>query len=433
MKRLFLSIILSVIAALFLINYGVDKLAESEQNNIQQIAENNEMTLYKSILNSVSNLLSTKKAQQLPQYIIELAEQFQLPISIEKTENMVLPTSLQLQLTREGSLLLGSSENAYFLKTIPNHKNLLLKLPLLPQIDNSGSNLLLTSLLYIGVCGLIILWLLPLTHRLYLLTNAAAKIGEGELNIRLPYSKFSYIQPLEQSFNQMVGKIETLVSDNKLLARSLSHDIRTPLACLRFGIEAAMDANTVEDKNQYIERMDTEITRMENMTAAFLEYAALERKALKLKLQKTSINQLIKNLVHEMDPIAKQKNIQLITQYLATDINLTIDPHWYHLALQNIVSNGIQYGQHHVFITLTSTDEQVTITIEDDGHGVAPEDIKSIFYPFIRLDKKTGREEEHFGLGLATTARVVAWHNGSISANNSTNTSGLCCTLIQAI
>ena len=51
---------------------------------------------------------------------------------------------------------------------------------------------------------------------------------------------------LEQSFNTMASQIEKLVADNKILARSLSHDIRTPMACLRFGVEAALDTKSLE-------------------------------------------------------------------------------------------------------------------------------------------------------------------------------------------
>ena len=59
----------------------------------------------------------------------------------------------------------------------------------------------------------------------------------------------------------MASQIEKLVADNKVLARSLSHDIRTPMACLRFGIEAALDSKSIE-KEEYLPltRMDNELT-----------------------------------------------------------------------------------------------------------------------------------------------------------------------------
>lgn len=437
MKRLFFSIIFSVIAALFLINWGVDKLAESnDQNNAANHGETtatNEIILYNKLLNGISEQLSLIPIEQLEQKTQQLAKYYQLKLSIEDTENMVLPSTLALQLKQQGSLLLGSQNNAYFLKKIPQHKTMLLRMQLLPQEDNENANVVLTSLLYLGVCGLIILWLLPLTRRLYLLTNAAAKIGEGELQARLPSSKYSYIQPLENSFNSMADKIETLVADNKLLARSLSHDIRTPLACLRFGIEAAIDAEDIIKKNQYIERMDTEITRMEKMTAAFLQYAAMERKSLNLKKQTINVNQLLQNLIDEVKPLAEQKNIYIHSNILSQIVNANIDSHWYYLAIQNIVSNALQYANSEISISLKANENTMVITIEDDGKGIPKNEINDIFTPFVRLDKKGTRDGEHFGLGLATTTRVMEWHKGEIKAFNSKKNGGLCCQLIQPL
>lgn len=433
MKRLFFSIIFSVIAALFLINWGVDKLAESNAQKHGKTIETNEIILYHKLLLGISEQLNLAPVERLAEQTQQLAKAFQLKLSIEDTENMVLPATLALQLKQRGSLLLGSQDNTYFLQKIPQHKTMLLRMQLLPQEDNQGTNVILTSLLYLGVCALIILWLLPLTRRLYLLTNAAAKIGEGELQARLPSSQYSYIQPLEKSFNNMASKIETLVADNKLLARSLSHDIRTPLACLRFGIEAAIGAPDAEKKNQYIQRMDTEITRMEKMTEAFLQYAAMERKSLNLNKQKTNINQLLQNLIDEVRPLAEQKNIQIHSNILSQIVIANIDSHWYYLAIQNIVSNALQYAKSEIVISLNVQNNYMVISIEDDGKGIPEHEMKDIFIPFVRLDKKGVRDEEHFGLGLATTARVMQWHKGKVNAYNTKEHGGLCCQLIQPL
>lgn len=429
MKRLFISIIFSVISALFFINWGVDQLAEKSSNQ----KDSNEIIIYKHLLDGISQELSQVEINKLASHTQMVSERFHLELSIENAENMAFPEVLKQQLKREGGLLLGSNNKAYFIKEIPNYDNKLLRLQLPPQEDEDHINVILTSLLYLGVCFLIVLWLLPLTRSLYLLTNTAAKIGEGDLKARLPKNRFSYIQPLENSFNQMTAKLETLVADNKLLARSLSHDIRTPLACLRFGIEAALDTNDVDQKNQYIERMDTEITRMENMTAAFLEYAALERKSLRLNMKKTDISQLLSELISEIQPLADQKNIAIKTSLLTKAKEIIIDSHWYYLALQNIVSNALQYAKTTIFISIYIEKNQLVISIEDDGEGVLESDIDKIFFPFVRLNKENLRDNESFGLGLATTARVVEWHKGTIKAFNSKKHHGLCCQLIQPL
>lgn len=429
MKRLFVSIILCVISALFFINWAVDQLAQRSLNE----KDSSEVILYKHLLDGISQELGQVESSKLISYALSVSERFRLELSIEDAENMAFPEVLKNQLKRKGGLLLGSNNNAYFLKEIPHHQAKLLRMQLPPQEEDKHTNLILTSILYLGVCFFIVLWLLPLTRSLYLLTHTAAKIGEGDLKARLPKNKFSYIQPLENSFNHMTEKLETLVADNKLLARSLSHDIRTPLACLRFGIEAALDTDDIDKKNRYIERMDTEITRMENMTAAFLEYAALERKSLRLNMKKTDITELINDLINEIQPLATQKNIIINCSFMTKSITINIDIHWYYLALQNVISNALQHANSAIFISVYTDKNKLIISIEDDGEGVGENDIDKIFLPLVRLNKESSRNSDSFGLGLATTARVVEWHKGTIKAFNSTQHNGLCCQLIQPL
>ena len=86
------------------------------------------------------------------------------------------------------------------------------------------------------------LWALitPLAKRLTVLNEAAQRFAKGDLKSRIHLSHFTYIKDVELTFNRMASQIENS-DENKLMASSLSHDIRTPIACLRFGLEAAQD------------------------------------------------------------------------------------------------------------------------------------------------------------------------------------------------
>lgn len=436
MRYLYISIILSVLGALFMISWGLDQVVSENT----QYEENTDIVLYKKLIESYSQqldalLISNQHSSQpiellLQKNITKLSEQQQIKLTLEQSNNISLPASLSEQLNHFGGLLLGSDVNPYLLKKLPSHPDYLLQLHIpVTSAQTEQENLILTSLLYLGLCLIILVWLFPLTRRLYIMTNTAAQIGAGELQARLPKSYISYIKPLEKSFNRMAAQIETLVADNKILARSLSHDIRTPLACLRFGIEAAIDTNDLDKKNNYIARMDTEITRMEDMTSAFLEYAAMERKGLNLKRKKSNVCQLIQTIVNDFSSLAEQKNINLKHQLPKKSLYAEIDLHWSYLAIQNLLTNAFQYAKKEVLISVYVTTNHINISVEDDGKGIPEEQRDSIFSPFVKLDAERSREESHFGLGLATTSKVMEWHHGNISATQSTLYSGLCCTL----
>jgi signal transduction histidine kinase len=234
---------------------------------------------------------------------------------------------------------------------------------------------------------------------------------------------------LEKSFNNMASQIEKLVADNKILARSLSHDIRTPIACLRFGLEAALDSKTIEKKNSYLIRMDSEITNMEEMTSAFLEYASMERQGLHLQKQLTDVNALINSAINDCQILAKQKDINVKLTSTNPSISYSLDYHWCYRALVNLISNAIGYANKQILLNVAITNKQLIITIEDDGKGIASDKLDIIFTPFVKLDPDRSREQGHFGLGLAICAKVVDWHQGSITTSNNERLPGACFTL----
>lgn len=78
----------------------------------------------------------------------------------------------------------------------------------------------------------------------------------------------------------------------------------------------------------------------------------------------------------------------------------------------------MQYANNTVVISAYCQHNFLHISVEDDGKGIPEENIENIFAPFVKLDVDRSRELGHFGLGLAISAKVVHWHNGSIHASN---------------
>lgn len=340
-------------------------------------------------------------------------------MSIESTDSLSLPENIQRQLWTEQGLLLSSNHNTYILRGLKEHNNQLIQITI-PEVQTKSStlDLILTLILYGSICGVLALWLLPLTRRLSKLTTAASKFGSGNLSARVATSKLSYITQLEVSFNQMASQIEELIAENKLLADSLSHDLRTPLACLRFGIDAALDEPNIDKKNSYIERLEQELTRMEEMLSAFLEYASIERQRMSLQLTSVNLHQLITELINECQPIALQANVEI--DYVTAEENIIInaDHHWLYRALMNLLTNGIRYSSNHVQVSVWQSATTMSVCIADDGPGIPSDQQAEIFKPFIKLDKSRARNDGNFGLGLAIVNRIADWHHGSVNVRN---------------
>lgn len=421
MKRLYISMVVAVLGALFVISWGLDKLVAKQGNE----HENTELIIYQKLIDGFEQQLSSISANDLSTATKKLAHNYQVSVSLESSKNIALPQSLLAKLSQSGGLLLASNDDAYLLKKIILHPETLIRLQLpLMTSENQPENLLLTLVLYLGICGILMLWLIPLSRRLYLLTSAAAKIGAGDLSIRVPFNRLSYINTLESSFNHMATRIEKLVADNKVLASSISHDIRTPMSCLRFGVEAALDCDDLTKKNNYLLRMENEITRMEDMTTAFLDYAGMERQSFHLKSEHIDVNRLIEMVIKDCQSLAEQHNIKLNSQLLTEKQFYTLDFHWCYRAILNLVSNAIQYAESKVLLSINNTNQGISITVEDDGKGIPKDKRDVIFSPFIKLDSERSRENGNFGLGLAISAKVMDWHQGRIKVDEGIQLSG---------
>jgi len=424
LRRLFFSIVLVVIGSIFVIGWGIDRYVAEKAPDAH-----NEQQIYHDLIDGFVQEIEKIELTEQQSYAQQLSEQFKLPLLVEETSSIALPSSLAPQLNQEGGLLLASDEKSYILRALPNQPNRLLQLTLPLKPEDEHLNIYMTLTLYIGVCLILLLCLLPLARRLYLLTKAAEQMGTGNLSVRVKSTPTSYLYRLESAFNDMAIQLDKLIADNKILARSLSHDIRTPMSCLRFGIEAAIDTKDPEKRETYLHRIDAELTRMEEMTAAFLDYASMERRGINLRSEWFTTHALIDSVIEGNQQLAEQHNITLSAVLPDSEVSVCWDFHWCYRALQNLVGNAIRYAQDKVTITVVAGKQSVTIKIEDDGHGIAEDKLSTIFTPFVKLDEDQRRESGHFGLGLAITAKVVDWHKGCISASNVKHHSGACFTL----
>jgi signal transduction histidine kinase len=430
MRGLYLSIIFTVLTSIFFIGWGLNKLAEHAVTGQQSEQEDNSTLVYRQLIQGLAQQLNNQSEKILPDTIRQFQQQYKINSHLVLSNDIALPKSLLSKLADEGGLLLASQTDQYLLKKLEQHPSYLLQVNFpLEQEENHPFNFILTASLYLSICGILIIWVFPLSRRLFLLNNAAAKIGAGKLNVRIKPSRFSYIKMLENSFNSMASQIEKLVADNKILARSLSHDIRTPIACLRFGLEAAIDSETAEKKNSYLSRMDSELTNMEEMTSAFLEYASMERQALRLDKQLINVNELIESAINDCQALAKPKNISVELKTTKQSILFLLDYHWCYRALVNLISNAIGFADKKVLLSLTTTETSLIIQVEDDGKGIEDNKLNVIFTPFVKLEAERSREQGHFGLGLAICAKVMDWHKGTISASNNNKLNGACFTL----
>lgn len=432
LKKIYLGIVFTVIGSLVILGWALDELDELAAET-QPTEMPSDLLAYQKIIQGIASQLELVSKEKLRQQVLTLAEQYQVAVVLDSMANLALPQALSTQLKAENTLTLQSDTATHFYYLMKAHSESLLIMTI-QQEDGDDSdyvmNIALTFLLYLGITLSLIIWLVPLTTRLSSLNKTAAKFGLGELNTRITLSKFSYIDGLEKSFNRMASQIETLVADNKLLAGSLSHDLRTPVSCLRFGIEAAIDCDDTQQKADYLQRVEQELTRLEQMLETFLEYASMERYALSLKPILSDVAQLTKAVANELSPISKQKNVQIQVLDFGKKANLVFDGHWLNRAIMNLLCNAMDHCEHRIQVEVVDQGENYIINVHDDGKGVDEDKRDVIFDAFVTENKSRSRDNTNFGLGLAIVKRVADWHGGKVVVLSSTLLGGACFSLM---
>ena len=220
----------------------------------------------------------------------------------------------------------------------------------------------------------------------------------------------------------MAAQIQKLIEENKLLASSLSHDIRTPVDCLRFGLDAALDCSDMHKKDQYLLRMETDLDHMECMLKTYLEFASLEKNSYQINFHDIDLSEYFINLGQQIGPQLQSKNIELTIDCKA--IAIQADLHWLGRAIVNLLSNGCDFAQSQLRLSAKQTDRFTFIYIEDDGPGIAKDNWQHVFEPFFKEENHRNRSDKSYGLGLAIAAKVIDWHFGSISVDQSDSLHG---------
>ncbi|MEM0911482.1 MAG: ATP-binding protein [Pseudomonadota bacterium] len=420
MNKIVINIVLTVTFSLFAFGWLLDHFADESVS--QQSEKTNQLRI--QLINGIISQLSTVPPDDLLQNIQALSKQFNLPFLLENVSDYSFDRSLKVKLVSPDGLMLASEEGPFLLKAITNHPDRILRLSLAPDAENNNfKDLALTLLLYLSLSLVLIIWALPLVRSLSNLTDAAAKFGKGDLAERVQLGQFSQLSQLEKSFNNMAEQIEQLVEENKLLANSLSHDLRTPLACFRFGLDASLHEQNLDKKNGYIRRMEADLERMELMLSAFLDYASMERNRLDMQFETVSMISFIRSIVSDMDTLAKKQNVELAFACDCDDTTIRVDKVWMYRALSNLMVNAIEYAQQKVNVVVdlkTNSDgEKIPIClIADDGQGIPITKRKEVFTPFVRLDSSRQRKSSNFGLGLAIVKRVLYWHQYSVTVTD---------------
>ena len=203
---------------------------------------------------------------------------------------------------------------------------------------------------------------------------------------------------------------------------NISHELRTPLASLRAVIETLQDG-AMEDPpvaHRFLGRAEHEVDVLTQMVEELLELSRIESGQVPLRLETTTVSELILNPAERMRDQALRNDIDIVLD-LPTGLPLVLaDSGRVQQVVTNLLHNAIKFSNAGDSITICAyTKDQkvpgeVVIEIRDNGIGIPPEDLPRIFERFYKSDRARTRSRGGTGLGLAISRHIVQAHNGRI-------------------
>ncbi|KGJ92430.1 ATP-binding protein [Thalassotalea sp. ND16A] len=415
MPKLTLSLLLVIVVAVVGIGAVLDNLFNQYQ--AQPITESDELSPYRQLGKS---LASTLDAQQNPQqWLTGWPQLHELSVTLTQLDNLLLPQSLQQSFYAKEPLILETDDNISMHFILPAQQKVLTFIipPVVNKNSNSSLQLLLTSVFYLGILLVVLIWLYPLIKQLRQLRRTTKAFGEGQLQQRINRSSTSYIADIENEFNRMAQRIETLVSDNKLLSDAVSHDLRTPLARLRFGIEVLQETEDPQKREKYQRHLCRDIDEMERLVKVLLNYARLEQSMIAVEQQNIDLNALVSQCVEAVTDDDK------VIHWHADGVALINgDANYLSMLINNLLNNAQQYARSEIQLRVEQTSSRVKFIISDDGPGIAIEKRSELLKPFMRGEQTD--EKPGYGMGLAIVARVAQLLDATLDITDSVEIGG---------
>ena len=286
---------------------------------------------------------------------------------------------------------------------------------------NTAGTLALAIGLVIAATGAIIVSVLitrRLRRSLIDLGEAAARISEGDYDLRVGQSDSRELATLADSFNTMAGKLATVEGSRRRLLTDLAHEIRTPLASMEICVESLEDG-AIEPGPEAWQILHSQIDRISRLADDLGQISAAEEGRLNLDPRPTEPNALAETAVLAARDGFERKQVEIQFHPYGGDKLLTeADPARIGQVLGNLLSNALRHTPSggRVDLAVTRDRDQVILQVTDSGDGIAPEHLTRIFERFYRVDAARDREHGGTGVGLAISRAIARAHGGEISA-----------------
>jgi signal transduction histidine kinase len=254
-----------------------------------------------------------------------------------------------------------------------------------------------------------------------LLSDKVAQIDENNLSGRLPeVTTKDEIGRLTIGFNHMLDRLEEAFKRQKQFTASAAHELKTPLATLKAGMQVLKRDNnaTLQDYEENADILIKSVDRLTGVVNDLLLIASAEESKQEIQ-EEIYLDAMFETIFDELSSLYDKQNI--IYKIELSEKIIYGNSSMLYRTFYNLIENAYKYNRTNGEISVTAYEENdsVVIRISDTGKGIPEEHLPYIFEAFYRVDASRSRKIAGAGLGLSLVKTIIERHGGHISVESS--------------
>jgi len=409
-----LTVLLLLLFAQVIITYGTFKLIEYLPASWTGVFD--EVDIEPASHTGTVYLIRQQIAARAPQpasaILSEMQPYFSFPLAYLPPGSS-LPDHVKQKLQRDHIAYVDDEDEIY--APLPDGGYLKLGPLTMPDIIVNNANVVLIVLalwFFVSVLiSFVIIYLafVTLWHEAQTISRVAYTLGEGDLTARVPRLRSEPLKMIGRVINDMAMRVELQVNHSKVMLHAMAHELRTPLARLRFAVTMLEDSDDHEKVKLY-KGIDRDLMELENLIKVSLDYFRMNHKSMPVKMQSVKLKPWAKDVVRSLRPL-QPPDFRL--QLDVPDIQGRFDPELAAIALRNLLLNAFKYAHSQAVLHVVKEGSALIFELDDDGPGIPDEERDAVFSPFIRLGSPNDDHENGYGVGLSFVRAIAELHHGS--------------------
>lgn len=249
------------------------------------------------------------------------------------------------------------------------------------------------------------------------LADGLERAVEGDYYAKLDPSKAGVFTKVYRNFNRVTDELKNVHSMQEDFVNNYSHELRTPISSIKGFSEMLLEDNvSEEDRKKYLNIILDSANRLNNLAEESIIMTKLDSQVI-LEKQEYSLSEQLRNCIIMLEPTwsAKSIDINVKLEEITYNGNKDIMQHLW----MNLINNSIKYNKENgkIDISLTKDDEEnIVVTISDNGIGMTEEQISHIFEKYYQVEKS--KATKGLGLGLTIVNRILNLVNGKIDVTS---------------